>query len=265
MSDNKKNVIFYARTYRRLNPNVIRQVLFIVFLVLPVLILYLLFYPLITKIVSEWTSSILADALGRSEDYLIGAHDYIPFFGHVSYVSISTGLPTVDTVLTTAFTCLILIIFFTTGKRRGIPISIFCLFGVTIQLISCLFFFIDASIFPYGETDYSVLYMLQQTGIWLFFIIIAGFVVGLISHGGILLKLITFFGILLYSFVFGSVRYVVYLYLIARFSTLYMATLFFALGPFFDFLYLVFFYSLFVNRLNTKLNRRDRIEAWRWT
>ena len=260
-----KNTIFYARTYRRFNPDLKRQILFALLFVLPALILYLLFYPLITRVVSEWASGVLADALGAASPYPIGAHEYIPFFGPVSYVALSSLYPSMTLVLATAAVCLVACVILTTGKRRGLPMSIFLLFGVGVQFVSCLFFFIDGSVFPYVETDYSVLYMLQQAGIWLFFIIIAGFVVGFISYGGIPLKIVTFLGILLYSFVFGCARYVVYLFIIAKFSSLFMATLFFALGPFFDFLYLVFFYSLYVDRLNTKLGRRDKVEVWRWT
>ena len=264
-SNGKKDVIFYARTYRRLERDLKRQLLFMLLLVLPVIILYLVFYPSITRAVSFWASGVLADALGAPQDYLIGAHEYIPFFGPVSYVSLSSSYPSMPLVVGTALVCLAVCAVLSTGSRRGLPLSIFLLFGVGVQLVSCLFFFIDGSVFPYAETDYSVLYMIQQVGIWLFFIIIAGFVVGLISYGGLALKLVTFAGILLYSFVFGVVRYTVYLYIVAKFSSLFMATLFFSLGPFFDFLYLVFFYSLFVDRLNAKLNRRDRTEVWRWT
>lgn len=260
-----KDVIFYARTYRRFERDVKRQVVFIFLLVIPATILYLLFYPHITRMVSLWASDVLSNALGATQGYPVGAHEYIPFFGPVSYVSLSSSYPSMSLVVGTAVVCLLMCTFFVTGPRRGMPLSIFLLFGVGVQLVSCLFFFIDGSVFPYAETDYSELYMIQQVGIWLFFIIIAGFVVGLISYGGLALKVVTFVTIVLYSFVFGTVRYVVYLFIVAKYSSLFMATLFFSLGPFFDFLYLVFFYSLFVDRLNAKLNRRDRTEVWRWT
>lgn len=263
-SGSKKETIFYARTYRHLDRDLKRQLAFVLLLVLPAVVLYLLFYRHVTYAVSSWASGVLAEALGAQEAYPIGAHEYIPFFGPVSYVALDSSLPSMPLVLGTAFACLALCVVLTLKPVRGLPVSIFLLFGVGVQLVSCLFFFIDGSVFPYGETDYSVLYMIQQAGIWLFFIIIAGLVVGLISYGGLALKLATYAGILLYSFVFGAVRYVVYLYIVARFSSLFMATLFFSLGPFFDFLYLVFFYSLFVDRLNAKLNRRDRTEVWRW-
>lgn len=263
-TDSKKHTIFYARTYRHLRRDPKGQIAFMLFAVAPVLVAFLLTYPQITESLAKWTGSVLADSLGHDGGFPVDYHAYIPFLGPVAYVGVEATMPSAALTLGTAVTCLLAAFVLTTGKRRGVPTSIFMLFAVVTQLVSCVFFFVDGSVFPYQGTDYSALYMVQQVGIWLFFIIIAGFAVGLISYGGLLAKVLTFVGILAYSFVFGCVRYVTYLFVVAKFSSLFMATLFFSLGPFFDFLYLVFLYSLYVDRLNKTLNRRDRSGVWQW-
>ena len=57
-------------------------------------------------------------------------------------------------------------------------------------------------------------------------------------------------------------RYAVFLWMLDRFSVLYMAVMFFALGPFADFVYVVSIYSLYLNRLALRLKRSP--ETWQW-
>lgn len=263
MPTRKKN-IFYARTYRRLRSDLKRQVPFLLLVVLPTLVLFLLLYPAITRQVSEWAMSVMSQWIADTGSLAIAEHPYIPQFGPVCYLSFDAQTPSLALIIITLVACLVLAVVFTTGKRAGMPLSIFGLFCLVVQLVSCVFFLVNADAFPYGGTDYSALYMLQQVGIWLFFIITAGLTVGLIGYGGIPARLLTFFGIVLYSFVFGAVRYITFMFIVAKFSTLFMAELFFSLGPFFDFLYLVFIYSLYIDYLSNKLNRRDLAEVWRW-
>lgn len=260
-----KKVILPARTYRRLRSDAKRQIIFILVFILPVLILYILFYPRFTNLIAMWASRTLAEACDSTAPFLLGSHEFLPFIGPFYYVSIHGSQPSVTLVLGTALVCILLAAFLTTGRRKGHALSIYCMFALLIQLCSCLYFFIGPRFFPYDGADYSVLYMLQQVSTWLFFIVIAGLVVGLISYGNLLIKLLVFFGILVYSFVFGCVRYVVYLYIVHQYSMLYMPVLFFALGPFFDFLYLVYLYSRFVQYMNRYLGKRDRTEkVWQW-
>ena len=265
MGKGRKSTIFFARTYRRLNPDRKAQILYILLLVLPCVIAFLFLYPQLTELVARWSSVILADALGCPEPLPTATHEYIPWFGPISYVVIEGPRPGVELIVGSALACLAVSVFFATGRRKGMPGSIFLLFGLTVQLVSCVFFVVGAEEFPYDGDEYSALYMIQQVGIWLFFLIISGLVTGMIGYGNVFYKILTYVVIMAYSLIFGFARYIVYLYIVARFSTLFVAALFFSLGPFFDFLYLVFFYGLFVDHLNKSLNRRDRTEVWLWT
>jgi hypothetical protein len=65
-----------------------------------------------------------------------------------------------------------------------------------------------------------------------------------------------------YSILFATVRYAVFLYLLTRYSVIYMAAMFFALGPFIDFAYVVAIYALYLNRLAVRMKRTP--EAWQW-
>ncbi len=64
---------------------------------------------------------------------------------------------------------------------------------------------------------------------------------------------------------FGTVRYVIFIWLLYRFSVIYMAFFYFMIGPMFDFLYLVMIYAVFVNRMIGVYDSRKGKEVWKWS
>ena len=80
-----------------------------------------------------------------------------------------------------------------------------------------------------------------------------------------LAKVITLIAVMTYSIVFGAVRYVVFIYLLYRYSVIYMTLFYFMIGPMFDFLYLVMIYAIFVNRMIKIYDSRDGKEEWAWS
>ena len=78
-------------------------------------------------------------------------------------------------------------------------------------------------------------------------------------------KLLTLLAIMLYSIVFGTVRYVIFIWLLYRFSVICMAFFYFMIGPMFDFLYLVMIYAVFVNRMIGVYDSRKGEEVWKWS
>ena len=74
-----------------------------------------------------------------------------------------------------------------------------------------------------------------------------------------------FIGTILYSLVFGIIRYILFLYVLQRFSVLYMALMFFVFGPFFDFLYLVGIYSIFINKMIELYESQAGKDEWLWS
>jgi hypothetical protein len=74
--------------------------------------------------------------------------------------------------------------------------------GLLIHLVSCIFFLVMPEYFPYTITRYSELYMKQQVGIWLSFLVLAGLVSGWISRSGIS-KFYMYFSVMAYSLYSG--------------------------------------------------------------
>ena len=106
--------------------------------------------------------------------------------------------------------------------------------------------------------------MKQQIGLWLFFFIVVGLVTALAGNGYFFYNVTFLVGIMLYSFIYGVLRYVTYLYIVSQFSTIYMAILFFVFGPLFDFLYIIYFYGLYVNRIIIFNDSKKREDVWQW-
>ena len=106
--------------------------------------------------------------------------------------------------------------------------------------------------------------MLQELGIWTMFFVMTVMVTGVMGNRGLPYKLLTALAVMRYSIVFGTVRYMVFLYFLYRFSMIYMALFYFMIGPMFDFLYLVMIYAVFVNRMIGVYDSRKGKEAWKW-
>ena len=67
------------------------------------------------------------------------------------------------------------------------------------------------------------------------------------------------------AYTFGIIRYILFLYILQRFSVLYMALMFFVFGPFFDFLYLVGIYSIFMNKMIELYESQAGKDEWLWS
>jgi hypothetical protein len=75
-------------------------------------------------------------------------------------------------------------------------------------------------------------------------------------------KGIIIFLTVLYSILFGIVRYIVFLFVIAKFSYIFMPVLYFSFGPLVDFVYIVGIYSLYVSKVAERITKDFRI--WKW-
>ena len=259
----QKNQIYYPRTYRRFQSDYKNQLLFLLICVLPSLILLLCFFPQLTNLLSRATQGCLSIVM-PAEGLGIQYGEYIPFIGGVYFVSLPSNTPSFSLCMINLLVSFGLLWFCFTSKRKGKPLSIYFSIMLLIHVVSCIYFALASQYFPYTITQYSELYIKQQVGIWLSFVVIAGFVTGFMNNGTLLARCLTFFGIMGYSLVFGSVRYLALLYLLSAASSLYMPVVFFALGPFFDFLYLVFFYGLFVEHVIRRVNTGERRAVWKW-
>ena len=259
----KKKTIYYARTYRHLQYSPWKNTLFFCLLLVPSLVMFLLNMQNITSFLSILAASILGKIFRGIPLYVSDSE--FSFLGVIEFLDLPTVYPNLSFVFINFLVSLVLVLFLVTGKRLGKPVSIYLLIGLFIHLINCIYFIFSTTHFPYSAVDFSTLYMKQQVGIWITFFILTAMFVSFMGRLGIITKLFTFIGIMSYSFVFGAVRYIVFLYLIEKYSILYMAPMFFVLGPFFDFIYMVSIYGFFLDKMIKLYDSNERREEWQWS
>lgn len=146
-------------------------------------------------------------------------------------------------------------------RRLPKVIVVYLVFLGLLNTASAAFFVFVPHRFPYDISDFSLLYMGTQFGMWLLMPIVLGVALAPLRRP-VLEKWSVVVLTVAYAVVFGAVRYATFLYLLREISVLYMAALFFALGPLIDFVYVVAIYSIYVNVMALKV--RDNPETWRW-
>lgn len=259
----QKREIYYVRTYRRLRGGGWRGVLFVCLLVVPALIVLLWSLPHLTRWMS-WLAVKLLCARFRGLPIQIVTSQF-PIAGNISIVDLPTVYPSLSVVIGNLLVCVAVLILICTGRRRGKPVAVFTAIMLITHFINCVFFLFARNFFPYTAFHYSDLYVKQQVSIWIFFILLAGVTIGFMGRKGALLKLAAFLAVILYSLVFGTARYVFFLYILERFSVFYMSLLFFTFGPFFDFVYMVAIYALFISRIGRLYDSADERGEWAWS
>ncbi len=258
-----KRRIRLSHTYRHLRVEHLRQNLYLWFLIIPFLVFFLYNYSNITLFMSNLVKDILSNVI-PSTNLTIESSQFLPYFGEVSFINLPTAVYNNELNYITLLISIILLAFVLTGRRKGHPVSIFVAIGLFVQIISSIFFLFAAAEFPYSATIYSELYIKQQVSLWLFFFIILGVVTVLLGNGYFLYNVFFLTSIMTYSFVYGILRYVTYLYILSEVSTIYMAALFFTFGPLFDFLYVTYFYGHYVSRIISVNEKRESEEIWEW-
>lgn len=258
-----KNKMFYSRTYRHLKVNRKNSMLYLLILVVPSIIVLLLNISNISSLMSYLGIKVLGENFPGIPMQIVQIE--IIILGVIEYIDLPTVYPEISFTFLNLIVTIILILFVSTGSRKGNITSIFLTIALFTHLVNCIYFIFAANYFPYSAFQYSDLYMKQQVGIWIMFIILVGLLTGCFGRIGLLYKIFMFVGTMLYSIVFGIVRYVLFLYILQRFSILYMALMFFVFGPFFDFLYLVGMYSIFANRMVKLYDSQEGQAEWIWS
>lgn len=225
----EKKVIDYTRTYRRIEADKKKCILYIVILIL---LGFLLMWTQIDDL-TRMICKICAGVLKKYEPHMyvgIRSETY-PLFGKISYLSAGTVYPGIQISLINTGISLAAIILLAGLPWKGRPLAIYLILCSAIHLINSLWFVFGEKYFPYTLTVYSNLYMLQEIGIWVMFFVMTVMVTGIIGDRGVIYKLLTLLAVMLYSIVFGTVRYVIFIWLLYRFSVIYMAFFYFIIGP----------------------------------
>lgn len=259
----RKKKIFYARTYRRIHIDWVKSTIFAALLMIPSVLICILMIDNMTELLAGIGVDILSKVIPE-ESLQIVTTEY-SVLNSMNYIELPTTYPAFPMIAWNLGICLFTLLMMLVFKKTGKPLAIFSMFAIFTHVVSCIYFLLAASEFPYSLRIYSDLYLKQQIGIWLIFIILAGMIVAFMGERSYLFKLLTFFDIMAYSIVFGSVRYILFLYILYRYSVLYMALLFFVVGPMFDYSYFVALYAVFVNKTIKDYQYGEKKGVWRWS
>jgi hypothetical protein len=258
MSIVAKSVILSHRSYRKISTSARPFVFQFFFIAVPLSLMVVFFYPEITMAVCEIARTILSPSFDRDALRIVS---YTYVIGHASYITLPGTFPSILFSFINAIVSLLLLVLLPAIERFK-PLIIFCIVVSFIMFLSSVFFIFLPDQFPYQASDYSDLYIKQQISIWFFVPIIMGLAV-LPLPSSLLSKVITMVTTFLYSLAFGTVRYVVFLFIIGKISLLYMAILFFVLGPLVDFVYIVGIYSVYAARVAR--NIKGNFTLWKWS
>jgi len=241
---NKDNV-FYHRAYKKIIINDKYIFLKFLFLILPISIAILFLYPDITFLMNWFARSVLLSSF-PSIDIKIIEEPYM--FSKVYILDLPGKYPSPLLSFCLFLFSLVSIFFIPKTKISG-PIVAWIIFASFINLLSSIYFILMPFIFPYDIKNFSELYVKTEVSIWLFVPIIMGMTLMLLTSN-ILPKFFIVAITVLYSLIFSILRYTVFLYVLKKFSYIFMPLLFFFFGPLMDFVYIVGAYSLYASIIN---------------
>lgn len=247
-----------VRAYHYVKASLPQQILFVMITFVPFLLFLFSKNGMITQWISEWAGSMM----NRSFDiqYSVREMDFIPFF-KLRFLDVEGTLPSQEmTIVTAIAAAAVILLVYLLGKGRG-PLTFFGIISVAVLLVSAVYFYFFGEQFPYELTDYSSLYMTQQIVSWLAIGLIMSLVLALYGKAA-LPALLTYYAMIAYCFALGSLRYLFYLLILHYASSLFMAPLFFTLGVFWDFLFVVCMYSLFSRQVSRKY-RKEGDKVWK--
>ncbi len=255
-----KEIIFYHRAYRKLK-EISRFYFTLEFIVLVLVFdaLVLFLYPQVTHVTCRVSKYVLSFVMPPNTLTILSR----PFlFDQPLYVITRLGrYPSTTFLLITLLITAAALIFVPRVKRIPKSVGIWVCFSCIIQLVSCFFFLYFGDRFPYDIEIFSDLYMRTQISMWL----LIPFVLCIATAplpANTLSKVLVIAALFVYSMLFGCVRYIVFFYVLVRFSYLFMPILFFAFGPLLDFLYIVGVYAFFVSIQSIKI--KGDLLKWRW-
>ena len=234
----EKPVIGYARFGRVLKFN---RYLFLLQLTLLLFVFEFLVIFLLEdyfKVLSSITKRVLEDSYTKSYKFLKLTLEY----------SVSQGrLPTLQESFIYLILSLLSLLLLT-RKSNPLPkyVSAWLMYIAFVYFVSSFYFLLFLEKFPYTERDFAILYLLQQTGVFIFIPLVLGLSLSVFTFSplNLIFNAFTILLTLIYSSVFGGIRYIFFVYVLKEFSYIHMPAMFFIFGPLLDFIYIVSFYSL---------------------
>lgn len=258
----EKKKIYFSRKYRHLRVNSLKAVLFMLLFVLPLVFVLLYFLEDLSNLVCNLGIRIL-DQYFPGVPFTIVSTNFA-LFSNVRYIDLPMVYPSDRAVVVNLLVCLAIVIMCSIKKWKSKPMAIYLFINGSICLVNSIYFFFAKNEFPMKAVTYSDLYMKQQAGLWVAFILLAGFSTVFVGNTKFFLKGMTVISVLLYSFLFGTARYILFLYIIEKYSILYVAVMYFVVGPVIDFMYFVIIYAFFINKMVKTLDFSQERSSWEW-
>jgi hypothetical protein len=215
------------------------------------------FYPEITHIMNRAAKAALASYV-PAEEMMIFSRSFL----HSTIYLLDLPGKYPSPLFSFLFFCAaVLSIYLVTKIKLYRPLGLWLIFVSAINMLSSIVFMLWPHTFPYTMLKFSELYITTEVGMWLFVPVVMGMALlpvpaGVVSKGSIIVLSA------LYSMIFGMVRYVVFLFIIAQLSYIFMPVLYFSFGPLVDFVYIVGIYSLYVSKVSERITQNYRI--WKW-
>ncbi len=231
-------------------------------LLIPLMIVYLCSYTKLTYAVADFSANIISEVTGKATSLV--KLDYLPIFGGVYCVNMQGKSPSFTFSIISCMVSLVIILFLSVAKTKNKPLMIFFTIALWIHFASSLYFVLFGRFFPYSLNDYSELYIKQQVMVWLVIMAVYMITTSMIPDMFVY-RIGLFMALMILDFLYGVVRYVLYMVIIAEGSYIFMAVLFFIFGIMFDFLLLVAVYSIYIYIAGCKYRNKKRGDMWQWS
>ncbi|MCP5053558.1 MAG: hypothetical protein GY940_40705 [bacterium] len=254
----EKDLIYYHRAYRKLANHSFTYIILTVLVLAILVTMVMVFHPQITLIISTISRDVLSLTVPGELVEVVGKPYLVD---DVYLVTLPGRYPSIRLSIIVAIVSLTFFFVSISVKQVIDPKLVWLIFLSFINLFAALYFIFFAGYFPYDMEIFSEMYMKTEVGIWVLipFILTVALLplrINLFKKSGVILLT------LLYSIVFACIRYMAFLYLLRATTYLFMAMMFFMLGPFLDFTYIVGSYSLCVKNTGNKTGEEQ--SQWNW-
>lgn len=255
----EKNLIYYHRSSRKL-PRIKKYVLAAFFLLITVCdFIIILAYPELTHLMSLTAKYFFSYSIPGVPTEII---DTKFIYRHVYMLDLPGKYPSALFSFISAAISLGTVFIVPKMKFITKPLTMWIVLISFINFVSSLFFMFFPDRFPYDVAIFSELYIKTEVSIWLLIpLIMTMALMFLPSNIGQKIGIVT--STLCYSIIFGCIRYIIFLYILTKFSYLFMVLMFFIFGPLVDFIYMVGIYAYYVNVVSNKVKKRDT-KIWNW-
>lgn len=257
-----KKKIYFSRKYRHLRMGRAKTLAYMLLFIMPLILILMFFMENLTNVICNLGIRIL-DRYFPGVPFNITTTNFA-LFSNIRFIDLPMVYPSDRAVIGNLLVCLLIVILCSVKKWKSKPLAIYLFINATICLINSIYFFFAKNEFPMKAVSYSDLYVKQQAGLWVAFILLAGFCTVFVGNTKYIWKVLTVLSILLYSIVFGAVRYILFLFIIEKFSILYVALMYFVVGPVIDFMYFVIIYAFFINKMVKVLDSAQERSSWEW-